>query len=181
MSVETTGVALVAAVLAHVARGEAVTAADLARRLGTARSTTFAVIGQLEAANLLERDVQGVVWPGQAAAALGYAPSGLGHLAGAVEALLPALRDDTDAPVELVVRRGSQESVLASRPATAGSGTPAGQAAEQCLDRPITGGSGNALLRLRLQPHAQEAERDAARLCLDAVADALSGLGDPSR
>ena len=178
MSVETTGVALVATILAHMARGEPATAADLARDLGTARSTTFAVICQLEAANLVERDAKGMVRTGQAAAALGYALSGLGRLTGAAEALLPALRDDTDARVELVVRHGPQEAVLVARMATVVTGAHTDLTADfLCLERVVTGGSAAALLRLYLRPQSPDPEREAARLCLHAVADSLSALG----
>ena len=163
-----------------MATGEPSTTADLARRVGAARSTTFAVIRQLEAANLVERDAKGLVWPGQAAAALGYARSGLGRLAGVAEALLPALRDDTDARVELVVREGSGEAILASRAATVGPGAHAGRVGGgPCLEQAVIAGSAVALLRLHLRLQAQDTEREAAQLCLHAVAVALAAVGAP--
>ena len=164
------GVAMLSRILEAVSRDEVWTVQSLARALGTARATTYAVVRQLDAAGFIDRTAAGRIGPGQAGAALGFAALGLGGLAGAAEALLPVLRDDTDASVELVWRRDERASVLMRRLAPAPPG-PSCEMAPEVLDARI--GLSDAWLCLSLRSGAAPAERRAARNCLTAVAEAL--------
>ena len=169
MADESGGVALLARILDAVSQGEDWTVPSLARALGAARTTTYEVVRQLDAAGFLDRSAAGRITPGPAGAALGFAARGLGGLAGAAEALLPVLRDDTDASVDLLCGRDGTPVVLMRRLAPA---PPAGESAAQVLEARI--GRSAAWLRLSLRPAAAPTERRAAQACLKAVADALS-------
>ncbi len=180
MSRKSNGVALVGRILGRAASGEPCKAADLARELDAARTTIFSVLHDLEAAGLVDRDARGLVSPGAVSGALGFACFGLGSLAGAVEALLPVLRDETDARAQLVVREAGQDIVLAQR-------SPAGWAplgsiegrGTDILQAELNVERRGVILRLHLGMHLGALEREAAQVSLDAVASALSRPADP--
>jgi DNA-binding IclR family transcriptional regulator len=166
MTKDTNGAALVGRILAVVASEPAQNAAALVVRLGGSRATTFDVLRRLEAAGLIERDARGIISPGPLAAKNGHAVFGLAPLAGAAEALLPALRDDTEAQVELVV--GDERLTLVRRDPPASVPDRLGV----CIEAPVAATS--ALVRVRLGSGAAESEKHAARLSANAVAAALS-------
>lgn len=172
MSCGTSGVALIGRILALIASEDAFTAAGLAKELGASRTTVFAVLRGLESAGFVDRDAAGVVAPGPASGALGLACFGIGRAAGAIEALLPVLRDDTDAHVELVVRTDEGETVCAARSPSRGAPSAAPEGRTNPLEAPL--GETGAILRLQVGPHAGIGEKAAARASLDAVAAALS-------
>lgn len=173
MSRETNGVALIGRILSRVASDEHCTAVSLVEELGAARTTTFEVLRRLEAAGFLDRDAQGRVSPGQAGADLGFAIFGIVKGAGVSEALLPVLRDDSDASVELVLRQGRTETVLVRRTAPGSAGKDAGSSF--LMEEPVAAaGVADAFLRLTVRSHRQAPDRSPVRPCLKAVADALS-------
>lgn len=173
MSRDSTGITLIGGILDLLAKTDGRTVAVLARDLGAARSTTFAILRDLEEAGLVVRDANGLVSPGETASALGYATFDLGRLAGAALALLPLLRDETDGAVELAVRLGQQDCVLARRVPV---NMRHAKLTQPCalFRHEIVGGSHTAELRLRLHEPLSEAERDRAQQALAAVAGALS-------
>lgn len=172
MSAEGSGVAVLARILATLADGEPSTGAALARRLGTARSTTFDVLRRLEQAGFVERDARGLIAPGPAGARLGFALFGLAAIEAAAEALLPVLRDDTEATAELLVRTAEGEIVLVQRQAAPG-GAERGTA-EAVLAMPLAAGRPDAILRLRTCRPVSASERDRMNRSLAAVAGALA-------
>jgi hypothetical protein len=170
------GVALIGRILAHLACEGPCSAGDLAKHLSSARATTFDVLRRLEAAGFVDRDAQGLVSPGQASADLGFSWFGIVRGAGVSEALLPALRDDIEATVELVVRRADDETVLARRSAA---GPPASKSGLErrvsTLERPVRAGRATGVhLRLSSAKFASAADRKAVGHCLETVAAALS-------
>jgi DNA-binding IclR family transcriptional regulator len=171
MSGDVSGAALVGRVLEQVATGATCRASELAVRLGAARTSVFDAVAQLEAAGFVERDARGGIWPGPAAAKLGYAAFGLAPIAGAVEALLPLLRDDTDARAEIVVAAEEEALVLAHRSPAGRSSEALGETVEAQVGAPAA-----ARVRLRLRKGASQLEVRSARRSAQAVADALSEL-----
>lgn len=97
---ETAGVATLARILVQLAEGEPLSVNALVAQEGLARSTTFAVVKRMEAANLARRH-NGRLVPGSAAGEFAYAGFGLAPLFGRAETLLAWLRDETNAQVEL--------------------------------------------------------------------------------
>lgn len=172
---ETAGVAAVARVLARLAEAPGGTVADIAAELGIARSTAFAVATELESVGLVERDARGTLMPGTEAGRLGLARFGFGGIAAAAEALLPILRDDTDASAFLVIRDGEREQVVASRraPWDSGSRRPS-RLVEAAVGRSALGVS--CALKLGLRPNAGESELRLATACLARVAAALTEI-----
>lgn len=170
---ETAGVAAVARMLARLAEDRPRTVAELASALGLSRSTAFAVAAELGAAGLIERDAGGVLSPGPAAARLALARYGFGAMAEACESLIPALRDDTDASVALLLSDGETTTVAAQRRAPwyqEGGRRPRQITAE--IGRSASGRT--ATLRLSLRPNASETEVRSAGACLDRVTAALA-------
>ncbi len=171
---ETAGVAAVAKLLARVAEEPGRTVAELAAELDLSRSTAFAVVATLDASALVERDAAGRLRPGPEAGRLFLARYGFGSLAEPAEALMPVLRDDTDASVSLVISDGSSAFVALRRRAP----WDRGAAAASRLIEASLGHSGSgysAILSLTFRPRAGEAEIRAARACLMRVAAALKG------
>ena len=166
---------MIGRILTEVASAEPCTAADLARRLGTARTTTFDVLRRLEAAGFIDRDPQGLVSPGLASADLGFAAFGMVGGAGATEALLTVLRDEANASVELVIHQGEATTVLAQRTAAGLADPDAGHGVPTALDGTVwTKGDTKVVLRVKPRESAQAAERAAAGRYLEVVAAALS-------
>jgi DNA-binding IclR family transcriptional regulator len=171
---ETTGVAATAKLLARVAAAPGRTVAELAAELGIRRSTAFSVAATLDRSGLLERDAGGRLHPGPAAARLALARFGFGAMADAAEALLPVLRDDTDASVSLLLSDGTNAFVAARRRAPWDSG---GEVGSRLIEEPIGRRSASrcsATLRLALRPNAGEVEARSASACITRVAAALA-------
>ena len=101
--------------LQSIGLGENETVATLSRRLGEPRSTMFAMIGRLSCARLVERDAAGRLRAGSACGKLGFAAVGLAPIYSIAEALLPALRDDTDATVALSAGDDDEQIMLMQR------------------------------------------------------------------
>ncbi|MCX5512896.1 hypothetical protein C3941_02595 [Kaistia algarum] len=170
---ETAGIAAVARMLSRLADAPGGSVAELATELGIGRSTAFAVVAELDAAGLVERDAGGVLMPGIAGGRLGLARFGFGGIATGVEALLPILRDDTDASAFLVLRDDDSELIVATRRAPWDSG---GESPPRLVETTI-GRSGlgfTCALRLGLRPNASEGEVRSATACLERVAACLS-------
>ncbi len=178
---ETTGVAAVAKLLARVAERPGRTVEGLAGELGLSRSTAFSVVAMLDAWGLVERDATGRLYPGPAAGRLALARYGFGDLAEATEALLSALRDDTDASVSLMISNGRVAFVASRRRAPWDKG---GDAELRLLDAPLASSAAgfSATLRLGLRPNASDREARSAAGCIARVAAtlarALKGHGD---
>ena len=176
MADDTAGVGMIGRILNEVASGEPCTAADLARQLGTARTTTFDVLRRLEVAGFVDRDPQGLVSPGLASADLGFVGFGMGGGAGVTEALLSVLRDKADCTVELVIHQGEATTVLARRTAAgladpdAGLGAPAATLEQAVWTKADT----KAVLRATPRGSVHTRDRAAVERCLKAVAAALS-------
>jgi IclR helix-turn-helix domain len=170
---DASGVALLARLLSHLADTSGVTVSDLALALDTPRSTSFDLIRQLEAAGFAERDAAGLVSVGVEASRLGFASVGLARLLGPAEALVAALRDDTDATASLLVRQGGEDQVLLQRRAP---WDTLHDSRRPILDAEIRGARHATFVRLQLRPHAGEPERISASASLARVADALSGI-----
>jgi hypothetical protein len=164
-NVESAGVALIADLLARLA-GDSFNAATFARQTGAARSSVYDAVARLEIAGFLERDSQGGLTPGVNAARLGLASLRLAALAPAAEALLPALRDETDATVSLVSIADGAEVPLMRRIASWDRESAAGREMEANIAAAVS-------LRIRLRPRISETERRFARACLERVATAL--------
>lgn len=177
---ETAGVAAVARILARLADEPGGTVTELAAELGIGRSTAFAVVAELDSASLVERDAGGVLMPGIASAQIGLARFGFGWTAGVVEALLPILRDDTDASAFLVLRDGGGEFIAAMRRAPWDSG---GERPSRLVETTIGHSAlGFAcVLQLGLRPNASESETRSASACLARVAEALTTRPDVSK
>jgi len=177
MASEASGVALIGRMLACLAEAPGRTVSALAQALLIPRSTAFELVRGLEAAGLAERDAGGYVHVERESSRLGFASLGLGRLLGPAEALIPILRDDTDATASLLVRCGEQSRVLLRRRApwdTAQEGAQEGvrlpvldAALETRVGPPV-------FVRLQLRPHAGEAERASAAASLARTAEALS-------
>lgn len=147
--------------------------AEQAKALGIRRSTAFVVAAGLEAIGLAERDNRGRLRAGPAATRPGLAYYGFGAMANVVEALLPALRDDTDSCASLIVSRGENEFEAARRPAAWARDADAGpDRIEKPVARSIAGYS--AILRLSLRPTATATELRSANACAARVAAALA-------
>ena len=170
---ETTGVAATAKLLSRVAEAPGRTVAELAAELGIRRSTAFSVAATLDMSGLLERDARGRLHPGPAAARLALARFGFGAMVDAAEALLPVLRDDTDASVSLLLSDGTNAFVAARRRAPWDSG---GEVGSRLIEAPIgrSGSRCSATLRLALRPNAGEVEARSASACIARVAAALA-------
>jgi DNA-binding IclR family transcriptional regulator len=170
MSRKASGAALIAQILAHFASEPPCNASALATRLGASRTTMFQAIARLEAAGFVERDARGIISPGPLSAKLGYATFGLARIASAVEALLPALRDDTEARAEFVVNAEGAPIVLAQRsPVGSPADAPGAKIIEARIASPVS-----AVVRLWLRAAAGERETSAARRSAQAVVDAIS-------
>ncbi len=175
MAHDTAGVGMIGRILAEVASAEPCTATVLARRLGTARTTTFDVLRRLEAAGFIDRDPQGLVSPGLASADLGFAAFGMVGGAGATEALLCVLREEADASIELVIHQGEVTTVLAQRTVVGLADPDTGLRAPAPLDATVwTNADTKAILRVTSRASAQAADRAAVGRCVDMVAAALS-------
>ncbi|MBN8997876.1 MAG: MarR family transcriptional regulator [Rhizobiales bacterium] len=173
---ENAGVVAVARLLARLAGQPGATLAALAAELEIARSTAFAVADELEAADFIERDARGIVSPGAAAARLGLARFGFGMLAAPAGALLPVLRDDTDASAQMVVAAPDGEAIAFERRAAWDGGA---DDAMRTIEAPVARSARGheCRLRLRLRPNATEAEIRSASACLQRVAAALGQAG----
>ena len=161
------GVETLGLLLNALALGESETVAGLARPLGVPRASLFDLAARLERAELIERDAAGRVLPGAACGRIGFAAFGLTRLYPLAEALLPALRDDTDATARLSAVGDGGERLLMQRRAP----WDIGQETVR-LERAIvlSDGPAIAVLRLNLRPRAEAAERSSAAACLDRVA-----------
>ena len=161
------GIETLGLLLHAIAQGEGETVAGLSRRLDLPRASLFDLAARLERAELIERDAAGRVLPGAACGRLGFAALGLAPLYPLAEALLPALRDDTDATTSLSAVGEDGERLLMQRRAP----WDIGQETVR-LERAIAGSNGPAVavLRLNLRPRAEAAERSSAAACLDRVA-----------
>lgn len=170
---ETIGVAAVARLLRRLSEAREATVAEQANELGIRRSTAFVLAGGLEAVGLAERDSRGRLLAGPAATRLGLAYYGFGAMANAVEALLPVLRDDTDACVSLIVSSGEREFEAARRRAAWARDSDAGaNRIETLVARSLAGYA--ATLRLSPRPTATATELRSATACAARVAAALA-------
>jgi IclR helix-turn-helix domain len=170
---ETAGVAAVAKLLAGVAETPGRTVAALAAELRLRRSTAFSVAASLEASGLLERDAGGGLHPGPIAARLLLARYGFGAMASEAEALLPVLRDDTDASVSLLVCDKERVFPAARRRASWDRGSDGvSRRIEASVGRSCAGLV--ARLSLVLRPNASEAEARSAAACAARVAATLA-------
>jgi hypothetical protein len=178
---ETIGVAAVARLLRCLGEAPETTVAEQAKALSIRRSTAFAVAAGLEARGLAERNSRGQLRAGPAATRLGLAYFGFGAMANAVEALLPVLRDDTDACVSLIVSSGESEFEVARRRAAWARDAHAGEnPIEAQVARSVAGYS--AILRLCPRPTASATEVRSAATCAIRVAAALAAaLSSSSR
>lgn len=170
---ETIGVTAVARILARLAERPGETVAELAARLDIGRSTAFAVAAELDASGLVERDAAGRLFPGPAAGRLSFAHHGYGAIVDTAQALLPVLRDDTDASASLRLSDiGGDVAVLERRAAWDSEGAAA--RVEMLIGESADGVS--ARLCLALRPRAGEAELRSASGSLQRVAAALRVL-----
>jgi hypothetical protein len=178
---ETIGVAAVARLLRCLGEATEATVAERAKALGIRRSTAFVVTAGLEAIGLTERDSRGRLRAGPAAMRLGLAYYGFGAMANAVEALLPVLRDDTDACVSPIVSSGESEFEVARRRAAWARDADAGEnPIEAQVARSVAGHS--AILRLSPRPTAGATEVRLAATCAIRVTAALAAaLSSSSR
>jgi hypothetical protein len=177
---ETAGVAAVARILSRLADAPGGSVAELATELGIGRSTAFAVAAELDAAGLVERDAGGVLMPGVAGGRLGLARFGFGGIAAGVEALLPILRDDTDASAFLVLRDDESEFIAATRRAPWDSG---GERPHRLIETIISRSElgFTCALRLGLRPNASEGEVRSATACLERVTTVLQEALGPAQ
>ena len=146
--VPTTGVGMLARLINRLGSGEATTAAGFAAAEGFARSTVFDVTRRMEAAGLLQRDVNGTLLPGPELVRLALAEHGLAALHGPAEALLTQLRDETHATARLLGADGTVLLTLTARRDDEGGAL---------LEAPV---GEMARLTLRLRPNAGRAERE---------------------
>jgi DNA-binding IclR family transcriptional regulator len=159
--------------LQSIALGEDETVAALAHRSGEPRSTLFALIGRLSFAQFVERDAAGRLRAGSACGQLGFAAVGLAPIYSIAEALLPALRDDTDATVVLSAGDDDEQIMLMQRRAP---WHLAPFDPEEAMSLDIRAPSRGTIARLALQlrPRAGIAEREAAMGCLACVAAVMT-------
>ncbi len=157
----TTGVGVLARLLRRLGDGAATTVAEFAAAEGLARSTVFVVSRRMEAAGLLQRDLDGRLFAGPAAVRLALAEYGLAPLHGPAEALLAQLRDETLASVRLVADDGNVVLAYAAR---------RGEAEGLVLEAPVTE---RARIVLKLRVNATRAEREDAQLRLTRCAITL--------
>ncbi len=164
MGSETRGLEELGTALEALTRQPGRPVAQLAAACGLPRSSAFALVGQLEEAGIVERDANGLVWPGSGAAALGFGALRLSGLEGAADALIGSLCEELDATVQLA----AGETVLVARRA---GWERKGVAARPALEVPV---ADHARLRLTLRASASEAQMVEARECLERTAQALS-------
>ena len=150
----TTGVGVLARLLRRLGEGSATTVAEFAATEGFARSTVFDVSRRMEAAGLLQRDLDGRLFAGPAAVRLALAEHGLAGLHGPGEALLAQLRDETLSSARLVA---DDDIVLLAYAARRNDQTGI------MLEVPLTE---RAKIVLTLKANATRAEREDAQLRL---------------
>lgn len=162
MSVAATrGVGVLARMLRKLGEGETGTVGEFATAEGFARSTVFDISRRLEAAGLVERDVDGRLHPGAASVKLALAEYGISALHGPAEALLAQLRDETQTNVRLVADDGTVMLAFAARRAA-----EAGQELTVAVTERVT-------VALAVRPSATRAERDDLQACAGRYAASL--------
>lgn len=149
----TTGVGVLARLIKRLGDGSQMTAAAFAAEEGFARSTVFDISRRMEAAGLVQRDLNGALSAGPALVKLSLAEYGLAPLSGPAEALLQQLRDETQATVRLWADERTILRFAARRADTEG----------VVLEAPLTERS---KVTLRLRINATRAERDDAQMRL---------------
>ena len=171
--IETAGVTALARILVRLSDGSALTVAALSAEEGLARSTSFDIVGRMEAAQLLSRGPHGVLAPGSAAIDFGFSALGLAHFHGPMQAILIWLRDETDAIATLTTITGATEIELASIPAP---WHKAGADLVDPLERRIATHRADVVLRLSLasRPGATRGERAVATSCFEHAAQSLA-------
>ena len=124
----------------------------------------------MEAAGLLQRDLNGGLFAGPATVKLALAEFGLAALHGPAEPLLAQLRDETQGTAQLVTDDGTIVLSVAARRRTAEG---------ILLEAPVTE---RAKVTLKLRPNATRAERDDAQLrlarCVTSLKHYLATNGD---
>jgi DNA-binding IclR family transcriptional regulator len=169
----TSGVAVMARILASLAADEPQTAGDLARREPIPRSSVFAVLKRLETAGLVARTAQGVLEPGEAAGRFAYSAHGLGPLYGPAEIILEWLRAETGGSASLQAADGT---VLHRRVAE-------NAKASDSLSAPIRDAEGQEIahVTLDLRPSGAESEAVRCRALTVAAAESLQAhLREPA-
>jgi DNA-binding IclR family transcriptional regulator len=159
--VATTGVGVLARLLRRLGEGGGATVAEFAAAEGFARSTVFDVSRRMEAAGLLQRDLNGGMFAGPAAVKLALAEFGLAALHGPAETLLAQLRDETQGTARLMTDDGTSVLSFTAR---------RNESDGILLDAPVTD---RAKVTLKLRANATRAERDDAQLRLLRCATSL--------
>ncbi len=101
MSADTTGVAVLAALLTRVARGENLQVSEFAAEAGFARATSFAISRRLREHGLVVADAERGLAAGTVLQQFAWAAIGLPELAGPAEAVLRWLLEHVDGFVVL--------------------------------------------------------------------------------
>lgn len=177
MQRSTSGVALLGRLLKELTESPARTAAALARALDAPRSSVFACVRLMELENFVERDGFHRVLPGAEAARLGFAFHGIGRLQRSAAPLLTALRDDTNASVDLIVASQAAANPIVRRRARWDSGRSAGSGpiGNPSIEIQIQAGceGRRVLLQVRVHQGTTKEELRAVQTCVERAAEAL--------
>jgi hypothetical protein len=156
---DTKGVSGVARVLSRLADGTPRTVAELSRSEALSRSTTFALVRKLEAAQLIARGHSGKLTVGSRAKTLAFARFGLARLHGPGEALVRWLSDHCEATTALTCAANGERVTLVS--VCADRGRSGAKERPSNATYPICDGAGRELARLELacRPNSSRSER----------------------